>query len=80
MAAKDQLDIPSEFEPSIGDELRYTEMCRLIDKAPLEELRKVAKDLARHSLCIQEGAIRYLARKAAAGEVIRFRLGGERTE
>ncbi len=75
MAADLGLDLPSDFEPTIGDELRYTEICRLIDNAPPDELRKVAKDLARHSICIQQGALRFLARKAAAGEVIRFRFG-----
>ena len=69
------LDRPDPFEPSVNDELTYRMACDLIDKASPDQLRTIAKDFARQALCTQRGAMRWMARKAAAGEVIRYQLG-----
>lgn len=70
-------DLPAMFTPSINDELHYANACHQIDKAGLEELRELSKTLARLALCTQKAAMRELAKKAAAGEAVRWKYGSE---
>ncbi|WP_126146963.1 hypothetical protein [Synechococcus elongatus] len=70
-------DRPAPFEHSINDEMEYTAICQKIDRAHPEDIRTLAKELARYAFCVQRGAIRELARKAAAGETVKFKFGSE---
>ena len=54
------------IEPTIGEELRYVEFCRSLDRARPDEVLEMAKILAKQCLVTQPSVIRYLAREAAA--------------
>ena len=54
------------FEPTIGEQLRFEEFKRGLEKLDdVDELKEVAVLLARQALVIQPASIRYLAKEAA---------------
>ena len=54
------------FEPTIGEQFRYEEFKRGLDKLDdVDELRQIAVLLARQAMIIQPATIRYLAKEAA---------------
>ena len=54
------------FEPTIGEQFRYGEFKRGLDKLDdVDELRQMAVLLAKQAMIIQPATIRYLAKEAA---------------
>tara|TARA_Y100000589_G_scaffold302555_1_gene314223 strand:+ start:8692 stop:8988 length:297 start_codon:yes stop_codon:yes gene_type:complete len=57
--------VSNQIEPTIGEELRYVEFCRGLDRATPDEVLEMAKLLAKQCLVSQPAVIRFLAREAA---------------
>jgi ABC-type Zn uptake system ZnuABC Zn-binding protein ZnuA len=53
------------LEPTVGEQLRLAEFNHKLDKLDGEELREIAKILAKQALVVQPSAIRFLAHEAA---------------
>lgn len=53
------------LEPTVGEQLRLAEALQLIERAGANDLRQIARLLARQALVVQPAAIRYLSREAA---------------
>lgn len=53
------------FEPTVGEQLRLREAWQAIDRASIEELRQLCRQLSQQVLVIQPAAMRWLAREAA---------------
>lgn len=54
------------LEPTIGEQFRYEEFKRGLDKLDnVDELRQIAVLLAKQALVVQPASIRYLAKEAA---------------
>jgi hypothetical protein len=64
------------IEPSVGELLLYKQALEGIEKAGVEELRKLAGILARQVLVVHPAATRWLAREAA-GSLSRHWKGGD---
>ena len=86
-----EVDNQNPLEPTVGEQLRFTEFSKQIEKLDREELLEIARMLAKQALVMQPSAIRYLAREAAqnlgappsiekwmrSAEVVRSTLLGE---
>ena len=56
----------NSLEPTIGEQFRYEDLKRGIDRLDdLGELKELAKLLAKQAMLIQPASIRYLAKEAA---------------
>lgn len=55
----------NSFEPTIGEQLRFAEFSKNLDKADPSEVLEVAKLLGKQAMVTQPAVIRYLAREAA---------------
>jgi len=53
------------LEPTVGEQLRLAEFNHKLDKLDGDELREIAKILAKQALVVQPSAIRFLAHEAA---------------
>lgn len=53
------------LEPTIGEQLRYAEFCRSLEKASTDDLLEIAKLLGKQALVTQPSVIRFLAKEAA---------------
>lgn len=56
---------PSEFEPTVGDQLRLAQLVKAAEKADKEELLEMVKLLAHQVFIHYPCATRYLAKEAA---------------
>ena len=56
---------PSEFEPTVGDQLRLAQLVKAAEKADREELLEIVKLLAHQVFIHYPCATRYLAKEAA---------------
>ena len=55
----------NSFEPTIGEQLRFAEFSKNLDKADPREVLEVAKLLGKQAMVTQPAVIRYLAKEAA---------------
>ena len=55
----------NNLEPSVGDQLRYAQFIKGIEKLNHDELKDVVTELARLALVLQPAAIRWAAYEAA---------------
>ena len=55
-----------KIEPSLNDQLRYTQFVRGIEKLDLKELKEVTLQLAKLALLSQPAAMRWAAHEAAS--------------
>ena len=56
----------NQIEPTIGEQLRFEEFKRTVQKLDnIEELREITVLLAKQAMVLQPSAIRYLAKEAA---------------
>lgn len=66
MSEHPEVENTNSLEPTIGEQLRYEDLKRGIDRLDdLGELRELAKLLAKQAMLIQPASIRYLAKEAA---------------
>ena len=66
MSEHPEVSDTNSLEPTIGEQLRYEDLKRGIDRIDdLGELRELAKLLAKQAILIQPASIRYLAKEAA---------------
>lgn len=56
----------SGLEATVGDHVRLGQFINALDRASEEQLRDIAKTLARQVFLVHPAAMRYLAREAAA--------------
>ena len=56
----------NSFEPTIGEQLRFAEFSKNLDKADPREVLEVAKMLGKQAMVTQPAVIRYLAKEAAS--------------
>lgn len=56
----------NSFEPTVGEQLRYAEFSKNLDKADPREVLEVAKLLGKQAMVTQPAVIRYLAKEAAS--------------
>tara|TARA_B100001059_G_scaffold235537_1_gene281519 strand:+ start:668 stop:868 length:201 start_codon:yes stop_codon:yes gene_type:complete len=54
-----------KIEPSLNDQLRYTQFVRGIEKLDQAELKEVTLELAKLALLMQPAALRWAASEAA---------------
>jgi hypothetical protein len=55
----------NNLEPSVGDQLRYAQFIKGIEKLNHDELKGIVTELARLALVLQPAAIRWAAHEAA---------------
>ena len=55
----------NNLEPSVGDQLRYAQFIKGIERLNHDELKEVVTELARLALVLQPAAIRWAAYEAA---------------
>ena len=55
----------NSFEPTVGEQLRFAEFSKNLDKADPKEVLEVAKMLGKQAMVTQPAVIRYLAKEAA---------------
>lgn len=60
-----EVDNQNPLEPTVGEQLRFTEFSKQLEKLDREELLEIARLLAKQALVMQPSAIRFLAREAA---------------
>ena len=56
----------NSLEPTIGEQLRFAEFSKNLDKADPREVLEVAKMLGKQAMVTQPAVIRYLAKEAAS--------------
>ena len=60
-----EVDNQNPLEPTVGEQLRFAEFSKQLEKLDREELLEIARLLAKQALVMQPSAIRYLAKEAA---------------